>query len=324
MKITVVGAGNVGATVAQVLANRELANEIWLVDIAEGVAKGKALDMYESMPIYASSSKIYGTSDYAPTAGSDIVVITAGLARRPGMTRDDLLIKNATIVSECAENAFKYSPNAIFIVVSNPLDVMTYVTLKKTDLPKNKVIGMAGILDTARYRSFIAIELNVSVKDVNALVLGGHGDTMVPLPRYTTVAGIPITELISEERMNAIVERAAKGGIEIVNYLQTGSAYYAPGTAAVEMVEAIVKDQNRILPCTVLLDGEYGFNDVCIGVPVILGKDGVKEVIELKLNEDEMTLFKNSAEHVKTTIVQAMELIGAFTRYHDNAEHDID
>ena len=324
MKITVVGAGNVGATVAQVLANRELANEIWLVDIAEGVAKGKALDMYESMPIYASSSKIYGTSDYAPTAGSDIVVITAGLARRPGMTRDDLLIKNATIVSECAENAFKYSPNAIFIVVSNPLDVMTYVTLKKTDLPKNKVIGMAGILDTARYRSFIAMELNVSVKDVNALVLGGHGDTMVPLPRYTTVAGIPITELISEERMNAIVERAAKGGIEIVNYLQTGSAYYAPGTAAVEMVEAIVKDQNRILPCTVLLDGEYGFNDVCIGVPVILGKDGVKEVIELKLNEDEMTLFKNSAEHVKTTIVQAMELIGAFTRYHDNAEHDID
>ncbi len=324
MKITVVGAGNVGATVAQMLANRELANEIWLVDIAEGIAKGKALDMYESMPIYASSSRIYGTSDYAPTAGSDIVVITAGLARRPGMTRDDLLIKNATIVSECAENAFKYSPDAIFIVVSNPLDVMTYVTLKKTDLPKNKVIGMAGILDTARYRSFIAMELNVSVKDISALVLGGHGDTMVPLPRYTTVAGIPVTELISEERMNSIVERAAKGGIEIVNYLQTGSAYYAPGTAAVEMVEAIVKDQNRILPCTVLLDGEYGFNDVCIGVPVILGKDGVKEVVELKLNEEEMTLFKNSAEHVKTTIIQAMELIGAFTRYHDNAEHDID
>ncbi len=324
MKITVVGAGNVGATVAQVLANRELANEIWLVDIAEGIAKGKALDMYESMPIFASSSKIYGTSDYAPTADSDIVVITAGLARRPGMTRDDLLIKNATIVSGCAENAYKYSPNAIFIVVSNPLDVMTYVTLRKTNLPKNKVIGMAGILDTARYRSFISMELGVSVKDISALVLGGHGDTMVPLPRYTTVAGIPITELLSPEKIHAIVDRAAKGGIEIVNYLQTGSAYYAPGTAAVEIVESIVKDQNRILPCTVLLDGEYGFNDVCIGVPVILGKEGIKEVIELKLNEDEMNLFKASADHVKQTIAQAMELIGMFSRYSDVSEHDID
>lgn len=309
MKITVIGSGNVGATVAQVIANKELANEVFLLDIAEGTAKGKALDMYETMPILGTDTKIYGTANYEDTKDSHIVVITAGLARKPGMTRDDLLIKNAAIVSHCAENAVKYSPNAFFIIVSNPLDVMTYVAQKVTGLPKNKVMGMAGILDTARYNSFISMETGYSMKDIQSLILGGHGDTMVPLPRYTTVAGIPVTELISEERINAIVDRAKSGGIEIVNYLQTGSAYYAPGTAAVEMCEAIVKDQKRILPCTVILEGEYGMNDVAVGVPIRLGKDGVEEIIELKLNADEYALFDKSAKHVKNTIIEAMELI---------------
>lgn len=309
MKITVIGAGNVGATAAQILANKELANDIYLVDILDGIAKGKALDMYESMPILQSDSRIHGTSNYEETADSDIVIITAGLARKPGMTRDDLLVKNAAIVSSCATQAVKYSPNAFFIVVSNPLDVMTYVTLKVTGLPKHKVIGMAGILDTARYRSFISMETGYSMKDIQAQLLGGHGDTMVPLPRFTTVAGIPVTDLISKERLDVIVDRAKNGGIEIVNYLQTGSAYYAPGTAAVEMTEAIVKDQKRILPCTVLLEGEYGISDVCVGVPIKLGKDGIEQIIELKLNEEEKAMFDGSAEHVKKTIQQAMELI---------------
>lgn len=324
MKITVIGGGNVGATAAQIIANKELANEVFLLDIAEGIAKGKALDMYESMPILATDSKIYGTADYADTKDSDIVVITAGLARRPGMTRDDLLIKNAQIVSQCAGNAIKYSPNATFIVVSNPLDVMTYVTLKVTGLPKHKVIGMAGILDTARYRSFISMELNVSMRDIQAMVLGGHGDTMVPLIRYTTVAGIPVTDLISKERLDAIVDRTAKGGIEIVNHLQTGSAFYAPGTAAVEMCEAIVKDQKRILPCTVMLEGEYGMDDVTIGVPVKLGKNGVEEVLDLKLNDAEMDKFRTSAGHVKETIQQALNVIGTFNSYLEKSEKDAD
>lgn len=309
MKITVIGSGNVGATAAQILANKELANDVYLVDILEGVAKGKALDMYESMPILQSDARIHGTSDYAETAGSDIIIITAGLARKPGMTRDDLLVKNAAIVSSCASQAIKYSPNAYFIVVSNPLDVMTYVTLKVTGLPKNKVIGMAGILDTARYRSFISMETGYSMRDIQAQLLGGHGDTMVPLPRFTTIAGIPVTDLIPKEKLDKIVERAKNGGIEIVNYLQTGSAYYAPGTAAVEMAEAIVKDQKRVLPCTVYLDGEYGISDVCVGVPIKLGKNGIEEIIELKLNNEEKALFDDSANHVKKTIQQAMELI---------------
>lgn len=311
MKITVIGAGNVGACTAQVLANKELANEIMLIDIAEGVAKGKALDMYESMPILHSDAKIFGTSDYADTANSHIVIMTAGLARKPGMSRDDLLIKNAQIVSSCVAEAVKYSPDAYFIVVSNPLDVMTYVTLKVTGLPKHKVIGMAGILDTARYRSFISMETGFSMRDIQAQLLGGHGDTMVPLPRFTTVAGIPVTDLLSKEKLDSIVTRAKNGGIEIVNFLQTGSAYYAPGSAAVEMAEAIIKDQKRILPCTVLLDGEYGMTDVCVGVPIKLGKDGIEQIIQLNLNEEENESFQKSANHVKTTIQQAMELIAS-------------
>lgn len=311
MKVTIVGgAGNVGATCAQVMANKELVEEIWLCDIAEGTSKGKGLDMYQSMSIFSSNSKIFGTSDYSDTANSDIVVITAGIARKPGMSRDDLLRINASIVSTCTEQAIKFSPNACFIVVSNPLDVMTYVVLKKTNLPRNKVIGMAGILDTARYRTFLAMELDISVKDIHALVLGGHGDTMVPLPRYTTVNGIPITELVAQDRLDAICDRTAKGGGEIVQLLQTGSAWYAPGTAVAEIVEAIVKNQRRLLPCTVLLEGEYGYKDVCVGVPIIIGKNGVEKILELKLNVGEKELFDKSANHVANTIKEAMKLIG--------------
>jgi malate dehydrogenase len=265
--------------------------------------------MYESMPILQSDSRIHGTSDYAETADSDIVIITAGLARKPGMSRDDLLIKNAAIVSSCASQAVKYSPNAYFIVVSNPLDVMTYITLKVTGLPKNKVIGMAGILDTARFRSFISMETGYSMRDIQAQLLGGHGDTMVPLTRYTTVAGIPITDLISKEKLDAIVARTAGGGGEIVKYLKTGSAYYAPAAAAVQMVESIVCDQKRILPCSVLLDGEYGYKDVVVGVPVKLGKNCVEEIIELKLNADEKALLANSVVHVQETIKEAKTLL---------------
>lgn len=308
MKITVIGAGNVGATAAQMLANKELANEIVLLDINEGVAKGKALDMYETMPILGSDSRIYGTSDYADTAGSSIVIITAGLARKPGMTRDDLLVKNNEIVSACAKQAFDVSPNAFFIVVSNPLDVMTYVTLKVTGLPRTRVLGQAGVLDTARYRSFISMETGISMRDIQCQLLGGHGDTMVPLPRFTTIGGIPVTDFIGEERLNEIVERAKGGGGEIVKLLQTGSAYYAPGTAAVEMAEAIIKDQKRILPCTVMLEGEYGHNDVCVGVPIVIGKNGMERLVELNLTSDEKALFDESANHVKGTIQEALEL----------------
>ncbi|MGB9702787.1 MAG: malate dehydrogenase [Candidatus Kapaibacteriota bacterium] len=309
MKITVIGAGNVGATVAQLLANSELANEIILVDVLEGIPEGKALDMYESMPVLESDSKIFGTNSYELTANSDIVIQTAGLARKPGMTRDDLLIKNAEIVSSCINNAFKYSPNAYYIIVSNPLDVMTYLAYKLTGLPRNKVVGMAGILDTARYRSFISMELGVSMQDIQGMILGGHGDTMVPLPRFTTVAGIPVTDLIPKDKMDAICARAAGGGGEIVKYLKTGSAYYAPAAAAVQMVESIVKDQKRILPCSVMLQGEYGVNDVVVGVPVKLGKNGVEQVLELKLNEEEKSAFNKSVEHVKTTIDEAKKLL---------------
>ncbi len=311
MKITVIGGGNVGATCAQLIANQELAQEVYLVDILDGIPQGKGLDMYESMPILGSDTKVFGTNSYEVTKDSDIVVITAGLARKPGMSREDLLVKNAAIVSDCALNAFKYSPNAFFIIVSNPLDVMTYIALKKTGLPRHKVIGMAGILDTARYSSFLSMELNVSMQDIKALVLGGHGDTMVPLPRYTTVAGIPITELISKERLDQIIERTAKGGGEIVAYLKTGSAYYAPAAAAVQMVEAIVKDQKRVLPCSVLLDGEYGIKDSVVGVPVKLGKGGLEEIIELKLNEEEYALLKKSADFVTENIKEAITLTNA-------------
>jgi malate dehydrogenase len=309
MKVTVIGAGNVGATAAHVMAVRELAEEIWLLDIDEGIAKGKALDMYESMPIFRSDSKIFGTADYEETKDSDIVVITAGLARKPGMTRDDLLKKNAAIVSYCAENAVKYSPNAIFIIVSNPLDVMTYVAYKATGLPRHKVIGMAGLLDTARYCTFISMETGCSVKDIQALLLGGHGDTMVPLPRFTDIGSIPVTDVIPKERLDAIVERTKKGGGEIVAHLKTGSAFYAPGTAVAEMCEAILKDQRRTLPCTVILDGEYGYHNVALGVPIVLNSTGIKRIVELNLTDDEKKLLDESSAHVKETIKEAIELL---------------
>lgn len=310
MKITVIGAGNVGATVAQLVANKELASEVVIVDILDGIPQGKALDMYESMPIMESDAKIYGANSYEDTKDSDIVVQTAGLARKPGMSRDDLLVKNANIVSSCIESAFEQSPNAYYIVVSNPLDVMTFVALKKTKLPRNKVFGMAGILDTARYRSFISMELGVSMQDIQGMILGGHGDTMVPLPRFTTVAGIPLTDLMEKEKIDAICKRAAGGGGEIVKYLKTGSAYYAPAAAVAQMIESMVNDQKRILPCSVLLDGEYGYKDIVLGVPSVLGKGGVEKVMELKLNDEELALLKNSADHVTQTNKEAMELLG--------------
>ncbi|MBP5419287.1 MAG: malate dehydrogenase [Bacteroidales bacterium] len=298
MKVTVVGAGNVGATVADVLAYREVANEIVLVDIKEGVAEGKALDIFEKSPITQYDSRTFGvTNDYARTANSDVVVITSGLPRKPGMSRDDLIGVNSGIVKSVVENVVKASPNCVIVIVSNPLDVMTYQAHLTSKFPRNRVMGMAGVLDTARYKAFIAEELNVSVKDVQAVLLGGHGDTMVPLPRYTTVGGIPVTELISEEKLNAIVERTKTGGGELVKLMGT-SAWYAPGAAAAQMVEAIVKDQKRVFPVCVKLEGEYGINDCYLGVPVVLGKNGIEKVLELKLTKDEMALLQTSREHV--------------------------
>lgn len=308
MKITVIGAGNVGATAAQTIAYSELAHEVILVDIAEGIPQGKGLDMFETMPVLGSDTRVYGTNTYEMTANSDFVIITAGLARKPGMSRDDLLAANAKIVGGCAEEAVKHSPNAFFIIVSNPLDVMTYLAFKKTGLPRHKVIGMAGVLDTARYRTFIAMELNCSVEDIQALLLGGHGDSMVPLPSYTTVAGIPLTQLLSQDRIDAIVDRAKNGGIEIVNHLKTGSAYYAPSAAAVQMVECIIKDKRRILPCAVMCDGEYGLTDVCVGVPVKLGKNGVEQILEIKLSESEQQLLEKSANDVKANVAKLTEM----------------
>jgi len=298
-KVTVVGAGNVGATCADVLAYREIAEEIVLVDIKEGVAEGKALDIWQKAPINQYDSRTIGsTNDYSKTANSDVVVITSGLPRKPGMTRDDLIETNAGIVKSVTENVIKYSPNAIIIVVSNPLDVMTYQAHITSQLPRTKVIGMAGILDTARYRAFIADELNISSKEIQAILLGGHGDTMVPLPRYTTVAGIPVTELIAEDRLNAIIERTKFGGGELVKLMGT-SAWYAPGSAAAQMVESILKNQRRVFPVCIKLDGEYGIDDCYLGVPVILGKNGVEKVIELDLNAEEKALLEVSRGHVK-------------------------
>lgn len=299
MKVTVVGAGNVGATCADVLAHREIANEIVLLDIKPGFAEGKALDIWQTAPINLYDSRTVGsTSDYAATANSDVVVITSGLPRKPGMSRDDLIATNAGIVKGVTENIIKYSPNAIIVVVSNPLDVMTYCAFLAAKVDSKRVFGMAGILDTARYRAFLASELDCSPKDIQAVLMGGHGDTMVPLPRYTTVGGIPVTELISEEKLNAIVERTKVGGGEIVNLLGT-SAWYAPGAAAAQMVEAIVRDQKRIFPVCALLNGEYGMKDIYLGVPVKLGKNGIEEIIELKLNDDEKALLEKSSVAVK-------------------------
>lgn len=299
MKVTVVGAGNVGATCADVLAYREIANEVVLLDIKEGVAEGKALDIWQKSPINLYDTRTVGsTNDYAKTADSDVVVITSGLPRKPGMSRDDLIATNAGIVKTVTENVIKHSPEAIIIVVSNPLDVMTYQAHLSSKLPRTKVIGMAGILDTARYRAFLAEELNVSPKDIQAVLMGGHGDTMVPLPRYTTVGGIPVTELIDSEKLDAIIERTKSGGGELVKLMGT-SAWYAPGSAAAQMVEAIVKDQRRVFPVCIKLDGEYGIDDCYLGVPVILGKNGVEKVLELKLNEEEKALLADSRIHVK-------------------------
>jgi malate dehydrogenase len=302
MKITVVGAGNVGATCANCIAQKELANEVVVVDIKDGLAEGKALDMWQTAPINYYDTRVKGvTNDYTATAGSEVVVITSGLPRKPGMSRDDLIATNAGIVKSVTENVIAHSPDAIIIIVSNPLDVMTYAAYLTAKKSSNKVFGMAGVLDTARYRAFLAEELNVSPKDIQALLMGGHGDTMVPLPRYTTVAGIPVTDLIEEDKLNAIIERTKFGGGELVNLMGT-SAWYAPGAAAAQMVEAIVRDQKRIFPVCALLNGEYGMKDIYLGVPVKLGKNGIEEIIEVKLNEDEMALLKDSAEAVKSVM----------------------
>lgn len=299
MKITVVGAGNVGATCADVIAHKELCNELVVLDIKENFAEGKALDIWQTAPINMYDTRIQGsTNDYTKTANSDVVVITSGLPRKPGMSRDDLISTNASIVKAVTEKVIANSPNAIIIVVSNPLDVMTYCAYLTAKIDPKRVFGMAGILDTGRYKAFLAEALNVSPKDIQAVLMGGHGDTMVPLPRYTTVGGIPVTELIAKDKLDAIIERTKKGGGEIVNLLGT-SAWYAPGAAAAQMVEAIVRDQKRVFPVCAMLNGEYGLKNVYLGVPVILGKNGIEKIIELKLNEEEMKLVNSSAAAVK-------------------------
>jgi malate dehydrogenase len=309
MKVTVVGAGNVGATCADVLAYREVANEIVLVDIKEGLAEGKALDIWQKSPIDLYDSRTIGaTNDYSKSANSDVVVITSGLPRKPGMSRDDLIGTNAGIVKSVTENIVKHSPNAIIIVVSNPLDVMTYQAHITSKFPRTRLMGMAGILDTARYRAFLAEALNVSPKDIQAMLLGGHGDTMVPLPRYTTVSGIPVTEMLSGERLNAIIERTKVGGGELVKLMGT-SAWYAPGSAAAQMVESIVKDQRRVLPVCMKLDGEYGIKDCYLGVPVVLGKNGIERVIELDLNDEERAMLDTSRKHVKE-VMDVLDKLG--------------
>ncbi|MCX7625001.1 MAG: malate dehydrogenase [Candidatus Sumerlaeaceae bacterium] len=302
-KITIVGAGNVGATAAHWAAAKEL-GDIVLVDIVEGVPQGKALDLREAGPVELFDANIVGTNRYEDTADSDLVIITAGIARKPGMSRDDLQKTNAEIVKTVAEQAVKFSPNAVFIVVSNPLDVMAYVTLKVTGLPHERVVGMAGILDTARYRTFIAMELGISVEDIQALVLGGHGDDMVPLVSYTTISGVPLSHFLSKEKIDALVQRTRDGGIEIVNYLKTGSAYYAPSAAAIQMAEAILKDKKRLLPCSAYLQGEFGLTDLYCGVPVILGENGVERIVEVPLTEEEHKALQLSAEHVRANIAK--------------------
>ena len=301
-KITVIGAGNVGATCANVIAHKDLAREVVLVDIKEGVAEGKALDIWQTSSINNFSTRVTGvTNDYLKTKGSGVIVITSGIPRKPGMSRDDLIKTNASIVKEVTEKAIRYSPDAIIIIVSNPLDVMTYAAYKAANKISKKVFGMAGILDTGRYRAFLANALDVSPKDIHAMLMGGHGDSMVPLRRYTSVAGIPITELLNDEELDAIDERTKKGGGELVNLMGT-SAWYAPGAAAAQMVEAIVDDQKRIYPVCAYLNGEYGLKDIYMGVPVILGKEGVEEVIELKLNTREKEMVKESSKSIKEVI----------------------
>jgi malate dehydrogenase len=296
-KVTVIGAGNVGATVAQRVAEAGLADVV-LVDIVEGLPQGKGLDLAEAAPVVGHDARVVGTNDYADSAGSDVVVVTSGLARQPGMSRDDLLAKNAGIVRSVVEQAVRHSPGAVLVIVTNPLDAMCHVAMRASGFPRERVIGMAGVLDSARFRTFIAEELGVSVQDTHAFVLGGHGDAMVPLPRYSTVAGIPITELLPPDRVAALVERTANGGAEIVALLKTGSAFYAPAAATFEMVDAILGDRKRVLPCAVLLQGEYGVEGLFVGVPVVLGAGGMERVIQIKLSADEQAAFERSAATV--------------------------
>jgi malate dehydrogenase len=300
-KLSIIGAGFVGATAAHWAAEKELGN-IVLVDILEGIPQGKALDLFEASPVEGFDANVIGTNSYDETKGSDVVIITSGVPRKPGMSREDLLDINKKIIESVIAQVMERSPNAILILVTNPLDTMTYLAYKRSGLPRERIIGMAGILDTARFKSFIAMELNVSVEDIQALLLGGHGDEMVPLPRYTTVSGIPLSQLLSKEKIDRLVDRARKGGGEIVNLLKTGSAFYAPSAAAVQMAEAIFKDKKRILPCCVYLNGEYGLKDICFGVPIKLGGNGVESVIELQLTDEEKALVAKSAESVRKSI----------------------
>ncbi len=309
-KITVVGAGHVGATCSQLLSQKELAKEVILVDIAEGIPQGKGLDQWESAPIEGFDSRVYGANDYDSCEGSEIFIVTAGIARKPGMSRDDLLKTNAGVIRSVTNEIKRVAPDSIIIMVTNPLDVMAQVALEASGFPRERVIGMAGVLDTARYRSFIALELDVSIEDIQALVLGGHGDTMVPLASYTSVSGIPLTQLMAQDRIDALVERTRKGGGEIVAYLKTGSAYYAPAAAAVQMAEAIVKDKRRILPCAAWLQGEYGFNDLFLGVPCLLGANGLEKIIEVELDADEQAALETSAEHVTSTVAALKAIEG--------------
>ncbi len=304
MKITIVGAGNVGATAAYRIASQELAREVVVVDVVEGIARGKALDMVQAAPLLESDCRVVGTTRYEDTAGSDIVVITAGWTRRPGMTRDDLLVKNADIVRNVTQTIVKHSPNCILIPVSNPLDEMAYVAYRASGFDRSRVIGMAGVLDSTRLRSFIAAELNVGVEDVSAIVIGGQGEGMVPLCNYATVSGIPLSQLLPEERISALLKRTREAGGEIINLLKTGSAYYAPAAAIISMIEAIVKDKHRILPCAVLLDGEYGLHDVVIGVPVKLGRTGIESIIEIQLMAREKEALTAAVQNVKTNLAK--------------------
>ncbi|MBO6576378.1 MAG: malate dehydrogenase [Rhodothermales bacterium] len=310
MKVTVVGAGNVGATAAECTARMDIADEVVLIDIVDGLPQGKALDMAEAAPIHLFDTKVTGTNDYADTAGSDICVITAGLARKPGMSRDDLLAKNAAIVKSVTDQFVAHSPDSIIIVVSNPLDVMTYVSYMSAGFPSHRVMGMAGVLDTARYRAFLSMELGVSVKDIQALLMGGHGDTMVPLPSYTTIGGIALTQLLSKEKIDAIVDRTKFGGGEIVKLMGT-SAWYAPGAAAAQMVEAIIKDSGRVLPCAVWLTGQWGQDGLFMGAPARLGRNGVEEIIEVALTDDERALLDQSAQHVRDNVAKLESLQAA-------------
>ena len=307
-KIAVVGAGYVGSTCSQLLAQKELAQEVVLLDIVEGIPQGKGLDQWQSAPIEGFDSRVIGANDYAEAEGSQVFVVTAGIARKPGMSRDDLLKTNAGVIGSVSREIKRVAPNAIVIMITNPLDVMAQVALEETGFPRERVIGMAGVLDTARYRSFIALELDVSIEDIQALVLGGHGDTMVPLASYTSVSGIPLSQLLSQDRIDSLIERTRKGGGEIVGHLKTGSAYYAPAAAAVQMVEAIVKNKRRILPCAAWLQGEYGMRGLYLGVPCMLGENGLERIIEVELDNEERAALENSAEHVRS-IVSALKAL---------------